>query len=69
MRHHLTVERRPPTAVGTAARQLGAYMSGPGDGEEIREKCKRAQTRALSREAAAGMISVIGLFESGHVFQ
>ena len=35
-----------PTEVQTAARQLGAHMSGPGDGEEIREGCTRAQTSA-----------------------
>ncbi|CAM9264707.1 unnamed protein product, partial [Laminaria digitata] len=30
-------EAPTPTAVRTAARQLGAHMSGPGGGEEIRE--------------------------------
>ena len=49
-----------PTAIRTAARQLGAHMSGPGDGEEIREGSTRAQTRALNREAATGLIGMIG---------
>ena len=62
-------EAPTPTAVRTAARQLGAHMSGPGDGEEIREGRTRAQTRALNREAAAGLISAIGPCEGGRVFQ
>ena len=57
-----------PTAIRTAARQLGAHMSGPGDGEEIREGSTRAQTRALNREAATGLISTIGPCEGGRVF-
>ena len=44
-------------------------MSGPGDGEEIREGRTRAQTRALNRQAAAGLISAIGLCGGGRVFQ
>ena len=63
------VEAPTPTAVGTAARQLGAHMSDPGDGEEIRKGRTRAQTRTLNREAAAGLISAIGPFEGGRVFQ
>ena len=43
-----------PMAARTAARQLRAHMSGPGDGDEIREGRSRAQTRVLNREAAAG---------------
>ena len=57
-----------PTAARTAARQLGAHMSGPGHGGEIRERRTRAQTRALSREAAAGQISTIGPCEGGRIF-
>ena len=34
--------RQAPTVVRTAARQLGAHMSGPGGGEEIREGRTRA---------------------------
>ena len=49
-----------PTATRTAARQIGAHMSGPGDGGEIREGRTRAQTRKLNREVAAGLISTIG---------
>ena len=48
-----------PTAIRTAARQLGAHKSGPSDGEEIREGSTRAQTRALNREAATRLISTI----------
>ena len=44
-------------------------MSGPGDVEEIREGRTRAQTKALSRQAAAGLISAIGPCEGGRVFQ
>ena len=58
-----------PTVVRTAARQLGVYMSGPGDGEEIWEGRTRAETRALNREAAAGLISAIGPCEGGRVFR
>ena len=58
-----------PTAVRTAARQLGTHMSRPGDGEEIREARTRAQTRVLNREAAAGLVSEIGPCERGRVFQ
>ena len=57
-----------PTAIRTAARRLGAHMSGPGDGEEIREGRTRAQTRALNREAATRLISTIGPCEEGHIF-
>ena len=46
-----------PTAAWTAARQLGAHMSGSGDDEEIHEGRTRAQTSALNHEAAAGLIS------------
>ena len=46
-----------PTAARTAARQLGPHVSGPGDGNDIREGRIRAQTRALYREAALGLIS------------
>ena len=62
-------EAPTPTAVRTAARQLEAHILGPGDGEEIREGRTRAQTRAFNREAAAGLISVIGPCEEGSVFQ
>ena len=58
-----------PTAVRTAARQLGANMSVPGDSEEIREGRTRAKTRALNREAAAGPIRAIGPCEGGRMFQ
>ena len=58
-----------PTAVRTVARQLGAHMSEPGDGKEIREGRGRAQTRALNREAAAGLISAIRSCEGGRVFR
>ena len=37
--------------------------------EEIREERTRAQTRALNREAAAGLISAIGPCEGSRVFQ
>ena len=50
------------TAARTAARQLGAHMLGPGDGDEIREGRTRAQTKALKREAAAGLMSTTGPF-------
>ena len=43
-------------------------MLGPGDGDEIREGRTRAQTRALNREAAAGLISTIGPCEGGRIF-
>ena len=49
-----------PTAARTAARQIGAHMSGPGDGDEIRQGRARTQTMALNREAAAGRNSTIG---------
>ena len=42
-------EAPTPTAARTAARHLGAQMSGPGDGDEIRQGRTRAQTRALNR--------------------
>ena len=42
------------TAARTAARQLGAYMSGPGDGEDIREGRTRVHTRVLNRENGCG---------------
>ena len=57
-----------PAAIRTAARQLGAHMSGMGDGEEIREGSARAQTRALNREAKTGMISTIMPCEGGGIF-
>ena len=57
-----------PTSARTTACQLGAHMSGPGDGDEIRERRTRAQTRALNREAAAGIISTIGPCEGGRIF-
>ena len=44
-------------------------MSGPGDGEEIREGHTRAQTKALDREAAAGLISACRPCGEGRVFQ
>ena len=44
-------------------------MSGPGDGEEVREGRTRAQTRTLNREAAAGVINAIGPCEGGLDFQ
>ena len=56
------------TAARTAARQVGGHMSGSGDGDEIREGRTRAQTRALNREAAAGLISTIGRCERGCIF-
>ena len=56
------------TAARAAARQLGAHMSGPGDGDKIREGRTRAQTRALNREAAAGLISTIGPCEGSRIF-
>ena len=57
-----------PTAIRTAARQLGAHMSGPGDGGEIWERSTRAQTTALNREAAMGLISTIRPCEGGRIF-
>ena len=57
-----------PTPIRTAARQLGAHMSEPGDGAEIRERSTRAQTRALNREAATGHISTVGPCEGGRIF-
>ena len=62
-------EAPTPTAVRTAARQLGAHISGPAGGEEIREGRTRAQTGALNQEAAAGLVSAIGPCEGGRVFQ
>ena len=53
-------EAPTPTVARTAARQLGAHMIGPGDDDEIGTGRTRAQTRALNREAAAGLISTIG---------
>ena len=44
-------------------------MLGSGHGEEIRERRRRAQTGALNREAAAGLISAIEPCEGGRVFQ
>ena len=44
-------------------------MSGPGDGEEIREGRTRVQTRVLKREAAAELITAIGPCEGGRVLQ
>ena len=44
-------------------------MSGPGDGEEIREERTRVKTRSLNREAAAELVSLIGPCEGGRVFQ
>ena len=44
-------------------------MSEPGDGDEIREGRTRAQTRALNREAVAGLFSTIGPCEGGRVFR
>ena len=55
-------------AARTAVRQIEAHMSGPGDGDEIREGRARAQTRALNREAAAGLTSTIGPCEGGCKF-
>ena len=43
-------------------------MSGPGDGDEIREGRTRAQTRAFNREAAAGLTSAIEPREGGRIF-
>ena len=57
-----------PTAARTAARQLGPHMLGPGDGDEIWEGRTRAQTRALNREATAGLISTIGPCEGVRIF-
>ena len=56
-----------PTAVRTSARQLGANISGPDDGEEIWEGRTRTQTRALNREAATGPICLIGPCEGGRI--
>ena len=57
-------EAPTPTVARTAARQLGAHMLGPGDGDEIREGRTRAQTKALKREAAAGLMSTCLLYTS-----
>ena len=57
-----------PTVARSTARQLRAHMSGPCDSNEIREGGTRAQTRALNREAAAGLISTIGPCEGGRIF-
>ena len=57
-----------PAAIWTAARQLGAHMSRPGDGEDVWEGRTRAQIRALNREATTGMISAIGPCEGGRIF-
>ena len=57
-----------PTPIPTAARQLGAHMAVPGDGEEIREGSTRAQTRVLNRKVATGLISTIGPCEGGRIF-
>ena len=43
-----------PTAARTAARQIGAHMSGPGDGDEIREERTRAQTRGTQPGSDSG---------------
>ena len=43
-------------------------MLGPGDDDEVREGRTRVQTRALNREAAAGLISTTGPCEGGHIF-
>ena len=56
-----------PTAARTAAREFGAHMPRPGDGEEIREGRTRAQTRALHLEAAAGLISMTGPCDGGSI--
>ena len=61
-------EAPTPTVARTAARQLGAHMLGPGDGDEIREGRTKAHTRALNREAPAGLISTIGPCEGGRIF-
>ena len=61
-------EAPTPTVARTAARQLGAHMLGPGDGDDIRKGRTRAQTRALNLEAAAGLISTIGPCEGGRIF-
>ena len=61
-------ERTPtPTVARTAARQLGAHIQGPRDGDEIREGRTRAQTRALEREAASGLISLVGPVEGSKI--
>ena len=52
-----------PTAVRTAAHLLGARMLEAGDSDEIREGRRVAQTRALNREAAAGLISTIASYQ------
>ena len=44
-------------------------MSGPGEGEDVREGRTKVQTRAFNREAAVGLISAIGPCEEGRVFQ
>ena len=43
-------------------------MSGPGDGEDIQQERTRAQTKELNQEAAAGLISMIGSCDGGHIF-
>ena len=45
---------RTPTVVQTAARKVGAHMSVPGDGEELREGRGRAQTRRSTGEPPRG---------------
>ena len=57
-----------PATARTAARQLGAHMSGPGDGEKNREGRRRAQIKARNQEAAAGLISFIGPCVGGRIF-
>ena len=57
-----------PTVDRAAARQLGAHMSGPGDGDEIRKGRMRVQTRSLNLELAAGLISTFGPCEGGRIF-
>ena len=54
-------EAPTPTSARTAPRQLGVHMSGPSDGENIREGRTRAQIRALNQKEAAGLISMIDL--------
>ena len=58
-----------PTAVRTAARQLGAHMSGPGDGDHTREGRTSAHTKPINQEAVAGLIGAIGYCEGGRIFQ
>ena len=61
-------EAPTPTAARTAARELGAHILGPGDGNRIREGRTRAQSRALNQEAAAGVINTIGPCGGGPIF-